>query len=121
MHHGTQRYCVLFKEAGMSERKFMTHSAKDCTGHRTNRNIKDGMGGYVVIRADTVRQYKKSENKWEKDLKSLNKQNKILYSIAKNSGSRHDIKKIKKIHAKASKKSCDYSINFSSDDFYSNS
>ena len=65
MHHGTQRYCVLFKEAGMSERKFMTHSAKDCTGHRTNRNIKDGMGGYVVIRADTVKKYNKSEQKLE--------------------------------------------------------
>ena len=45
----------------MSERKFMTHSAKDCTVHRTNRNIKDGMGGSVGSRADTVKHYKNSK------------------------------------------------------------
>ena len=28
---------------------------------RTNRTIDYGMGGYVGIRADTVKQYKKSE------------------------------------------------------------
>ena len=45
----------------MTEQNYMSHSSKDCTGVRTNWNIKDGMGGYVVSRTDTVKQYKKSE------------------------------------------------------------
>ena len=62
-----------------------------------NFTIKDGMGGYVGSRTDTVNQYKKSENKWKKDLKALNNQKNMLYSIAKKSGSRHGIKKTNKI------------------------
>ena len=60
-HHGTQCYCVLFKKAGMSQRKYMACSVKNCTGVCTNQKIKDGMGVSVVIRADTVNQYKKSK------------------------------------------------------------
>ena len=58
-NHITQRYCVLCKKAGMPERKYMLHSSEDCTGIRTNRTIKDGLGGSVGIMADTVNQYKK--------------------------------------------------------------
>ena len=36
-------------------------------------------------------------------MKSLKKHNKILFSMAKRLGSRRKLKKIKKIHAKASK------------------
>ena len=50
---------------------------------RTNRTIKDGMGGYVTIRDNTVKQYNKSENKWKKELKALKKQNNLLYIISK--------------------------------------
>ena len=67
-------------------------------------------------RTDTVKQYKKSENKWKKDLEGFKKQNKMLYSIAKKSGSRREIKMIKKIRAKASNKGSDSS----SDDLGSN-
>ena len=83
----------------------------------TNRTIKDGMGGSVGSRTDTVKQYKKSENKWKKDLKYLNNQNKMLYSIAKKSGSHREIKNIKNIRAKASKEDS----NSSSDDSDSDS
>ena len=38
----------------------MLHRVEDCTGMRTNLTIKDGMGGYVGSRADTMKQYKKS-------------------------------------------------------------
>ena len=58
----------------MPERKYMFHSAKDCTVMHTNRTIKDGMGGSVGSRANTVKQYKKSENKWRKELKYFKKQ-----------------------------------------------
>ena len=39
----------------------MSHSAEGCTGMRTNRTIKDGMGGSVGSRADTVKHYKNSK------------------------------------------------------------
>ena len=55
------------------------------------------MEGSVGSRADTVKQYKKSENKWKKELKALKNQNKMLYSIVKNSGSRIEIINIDKI------------------------
>ena len=60
-HHGIQRYYALFKKAGMPEQKYMVHRDKYCTGVRTNRNIKDGMGGSVVSINDTVKHYNKSE------------------------------------------------------------
>ena len=46
-HHGIQRYYMLCKKAGMPEKKYMSHRAEYCTGVRTNRSIKDGMGGSV--------------------------------------------------------------------------
>ena len=73
------------------------HSADYYTGMRTKDLIKDGMGGPMVIRTNYVQQYKKSENKWKKELKALKKQNKIMYSISNKYGSRREIKKIKKI------------------------
>ena len=62
-HHGIQRYCVIYNKAVIDERNYTSHSAKDCTGVRTNRFIKDGMGGLVGSRTYAVKQYKKSENK----------------------------------------------------------
>ena len=71
------------------------------------------MGGSLGNKADAVKHYKKSEHKWMKYLKDLNKQNKILYSIAKKSVSLCELKKIKNIEAKNFKK-CRYSSsNFS--------
>ena len=87
-HRGTQLECVICKKAGMPERKYMFHSTKYCNGMRNKRPIKDGMGGPVGSRNHAVQQHKKSENKCRKYLKVLKNQNKILYSIAKNSGSR---------------------------------
>ena len=73
----------------------MSYSAKDFTGVRTNRSIKYGLRGYMGNRTGAVKQYKKSENKWKKELKSLKKQNKMLYSIANKSLSRREIKDIR--------------------------
>ena len=75
----------------------MTHSTKDCTGMRTKHSIKDGMGGPVGSRNHDVQQHKKYENKWKKELKVLKKQNKMLYIIAKKSGSLREIQKIDNI------------------------
>ena len=60
-HHSVHSYCVLLKKAGMSERKYLLHISEDCTGVRTKLPIKDGMGGPMGIRTNTVQQYKKFE------------------------------------------------------------
>ena len=119
-HHGDQRHCVLCNKAGMPERKYMSHSVEDCTGQRTNWTIKYGMGGSVWSRSDTMKQYKKSEKRM-KDLKSLKKQNKMIYRIAKKSISRRELKKINNIWGKASKKVHNSSSDSSSDDSDSDS
>ena len=49
----------------MPERKYMFHSTKDCTGVRTNRSIKDGMGVPIGSSTHVVQQHKKSEKKME--------------------------------------------------------
>ena len=58
--HGTQRYCMIWKKAGMPDKKYISHSANECTGICTNRIIMYGMGVSVVSGSDTVKQYKKS-------------------------------------------------------------
>ena len=54
-------------------------------------------------------------------MKSLNNQNKIIYSIANKSGLRREIKNIKKIRERDSKKGCKYSSDSTSDDLDSDS
>ena len=100
----------------------MSHSAEDCFGkHSDQKSVKDGLGGPMGSRAEAVKQWKKSESKWRKELKDLKKQNKTLFSIANKSGSRRELKKIKKIRAKASKKRCNSSSDSSSDESNSDS
>ena len=55
----------------MPERKYTSHSSKDFTGLRTNRTIKDVIGGTVGSSTDAVKQYNKPENKYNKELESL--------------------------------------------------
>ena len=67
-------------------------------------SIKDGLGGALCNRVDTVNQYKKSEHKWKKELKFLNKHKKMIYRISKKSGFIRELKKIKNINSKSSQK-----------------
>ena len=67
-------------------------------------------------RSEAVKQWKKSENKWMKGLKSPKNQNKILYSTAKKTGSSREIRIINNIKAKASKKRHNDSIDYSSNE-----
>ena len=55
-------------------------------------------------KTDYVKQYKSSKIKWNKELKALRNENKMLYSIVKKSGLRRDINKINNFRAKSSKK-----------------
>ena len=67
----------------------MSHIAEDYFGKRSDqKSIRYGLGGLMGSRAEVVKQYKKSKNKWKKDLKPRRKQNKILYSISKKTNSR---------------------------------
>ena len=75
----------------------------------------------MVSKAYTVKQYKKYEKKWKKELKTLNKQNKMVYSITKKSSSRREINNIKKFWGETSKKGRNSSSIYSSDDLDSNS
>ena len=50
----------------MPERKYFLHSAKYFTDVRTKRPVKDGMGGTIGSRTNSVQQYKKFDNKWKK-------------------------------------------------------
>ena len=61
------------KKSGIPELKYLSHSTEDCIGMHTRRTIKDGMGGPMVNRNNYMQQYKKSENKWKKDLKAFKK------------------------------------------------
>ena len=49
-YHGVKRYCVIYKKTGITECKYSLNSAEDCTGVRTKRSIKDGMGGKIGSR-----------------------------------------------------------------------
>ena len=71
----------------------MLHDSQDYFGKSSEQNsIKYVLRGPVGSRYKSVKKYKKSKYKWKKDLKSLRKKNKILYRIAKKSGSRRELK-----------------------------
>ena len=90
------------------------HSFKNHFGESSDHAyIKDVLGGSLGNRADTVNHYHKTEEKWKRGLKCLKKNNKMLFSMSKHSGSRRGLKKINKIKAKSSRKSS-YSISYRS-------
>ena len=101
----------------MPERKYMSHISESCFVKSPDQHsIKEVLGGSLCNRADAVKHYKKYEHKWRKELKALKKQNEMLYRISNNSGSRHKLKRIKNIKAKACRKRSYYRSNSSSSD-----
>ena len=90
----------------MSEQRYISHSAEECFGKRTNKKtIKYGLGRPIGIRSEAVKQYNNSKIKWKKGLKALKKQKKIIFTITRKSGSLRETMKIKKIRSKASSNS----------------
>ena len=67
-------------------------------------------------RADAVKHYQKTENKWKRELKNIRKQNTTLFSMAKLLGSLLELKKINNTHSKVSKKNIYYISDSSSSD-----
>ena len=70
-------------------------------------------------RSESAKHYKKYENKWKKELKDINKQNKMLYIVSKKYVSHCETDKIKKIKAEYPKKRRDDIRDSSSDKSYS--
>ena len=104
-HVGMHRYCVLCKKSGMPEPKYISHSSENWFGKRPNHeSLKKWLGGNLGNRDVAVKKFKNSKKKCKEDLKSLKKQNKMLYSISRRTGSHRDIKNIKKIRSNMSKK-----------------
>ena len=92
----------------------MPNIFENCFGKNSDQqSIKDVLGGELGHRDNVVKQYKTSKQKRKKELKDIRKQNKMFYSISKKSGSRRELKNIKKIKDKASKNHS-YSIRDSS-------
>ena len=78
-HHGVQRYCVLFKKAGMPKQKYMLHLTGDFFGKRSNhKSVKDKLLIHLGNKDEAVKQFKNYKNKRKKNMKALKKQNKVL-------------------------------------------
>ena len=108
---------MLCKKSGMPEQKYMPHSSKNCCGKISDQqSVKDGLGGDLGNRTDVIKNCKKYEHKWKRELKSLKTQNKIIFNMFNKSGWRREIKKIK---GKASKKLIYSNSSISSSDSYS--
>ena len=100
----------------------MSHSAEDCFGKLSDKNsVRDILGGTMVSKSEAVNHYKRSEIKWNKELKYIKNKNKILYSIVNKYGSLREIKNIDKIRDKVSKKRRDDSSDSSRNESDSNS
>ena len=94
---GKTHYCALCKKAGMPEKNYISHSFENCFGKRSNQmSIKEKLGGALGNRSDAVKQYTKSEQNLNIELKALKEQNKMLYNIAKKSGWHCELKRIKR-------------------------
>ena len=78
--------------------------------------MKNGLEVKLGNRYVAVKHFNKSDKKWKRDLKYLNKHNKILYSIAKRTGSHRELKNTNNIRAKSSKNYEYFSSNISSSD-----
>ena len=63
----------------MPEINYVLHISRNCFGKQLDhQSIKEGLGGSLVNRSDAVKHYNKSEQKQEKELKSLKKKMKIV-------------------------------------------
>jgi hypothetical protein len=88
---GTARFCSLCKNAGMPERKYMSHSDADCQDAK--EMARRAMGGGMADHNKQVRKYKKKSKALQKKLSMKKKLSKM--SKKKSSDSK-EIRKLKK-------------------------
>ena len=66
-HNGIQLYCALCKKEVIYHQNYMLHSSKNCFGKCFDQHpIKEGMEEALDVRVNTVKKYKKFEQKWNK-------------------------------------------------------
>ena len=93
----------------MPEFKWKSHRSENFFRKRSEQNsINYGLVGPLGNRDNAANHYHKTELKWKGELKFIKNKNKMLFGMENESISRRNIKKIKNIKVKASKK-CSYS------------
>ena len=109
---------MIYKKVVIPEPKYKSHRSENCFGRTYDQeSIKEGLGRSLGNRNYVVKKLQKSKNKWKRELRSLKKQDKILYSTAKRSRICRDMKKTKKIYTKAPNQKYSSNRSISSSDF----
>ena len=105
IHHVIQRFCVFCNRDVYPERRYKYHSSEHCNTFLTPDQTKKDIYGYIEKRDVVVKQLRKTEEMIKKQMKSLERQNKILYKMTKTTSYLWELRKIKNI-----KPICDSSI-----------
>ena len=110
---GIARHCSLCKNAGMPERKFMSHSDSQCQDK--TEMAKRAMSGSVADQSKQVKKYRKEYKAIHKKLMATRKKHKKLLAFNRKNSSTKEFRKIQRNLAESES---DASLNLSdSDDF----
>ena len=102
---GSQSYSVLCKRDEIPDRKFMCHSSEQCFGFFNKKdNIQNNIRGSLGKQDGDVKKFYKAKKNWKRQLRSLENQNKVLYSMINNLGSRKELHNINHISTKGNSK-----------------
>ena len=93
---GTARFCSLCKNAGMPERKYMSHTDSNCTDAK--EMARRAMGGGMADQSQQVRKYKKESKALQKKLSKMQSRKKKLSKMSKKKSS--DSREIRKLRKK---------------------
>ena len=93
---GTARFCSLCKNAGMPERKYMSHSNSNCEDKE--EMARRAMGGGMADQSQQVRKYKKESKALQKKLSKMQSRKKKLSKMSKKKSS--DSREIRKLRKK---------------------
>jgi hypothetical protein len=107
---GTARFCSLCKNAGMPEKKYMSHSDANCED--AEEMARRAMGGGMADQYKEVRKYRKESKALLKKLNKMTSKNKKLLKMSKKRSS--DSKEIRKLKRKFAE--CNSSSDDDSDD-----
>ena len=104
---GTARYCSLCKNAGMPEKKYMSHSDANCED--AEEMARRAMGGGMADQNKQVRKYSRKESKalLKKLNKMTSKNKKLLKMSKKKSSNSKEVHKLKRKFAECNSSSDD--------------
>ena len=99
------RYLIIYKNSLITENSYMSNSAETWFGNISDQKyLKKGLGGNLGNIDSAVKHLNKSEKNFKRELNSIKKQKKILYRMAKHTGSRRYLKKINNIRSEVAEK-----------------